>query len=123
VRVTTEVIVLLRFVKLLAVCALVSGTIGAYAPRALDDRKRAAYLLAAPGLAAAWGTGLAMALGTHLSPVAPWIAGAAIASTIAINVVLWSVAKDGRRSWLAASTSVAGLVIAVALMVFRPVLP
>lgn len=118
--VSVEVILALRFVKLLAVAALAAGTLGAFFPRALDDRKRAAYWLAAPGLAVAWGTGLAMALGRHISPTSTWIAGTAIASTIAVNVVLWSVAKDGRRSWIAGGASVTGFLVAIALMVFRP---
>jgi hypothetical protein len=120
--VSVAVLLALRFVKLAAVLALAAGTTGAFLPRALEDRKRAAYYLAAPGLAVAWGTGLAMALGTHTSPVEAWIAGAVVASTIGVNAVMWAVAKDGRRGWAAAIVSAASLTIAVALMVWRPVL-
>jgi len=120
--VTIGALLFLRFVKLLAVFALAAGTAGAFVPRALEDRKRFAYLIAAPGLAVVWGTGLALANGSGVSPIAPWIAGAAIASTIAINIVLWAVGREGRRSWAAGSLAIGSLVIAMALMVWKPVL-
>ena len=119
---TLGALLFVRYVKLLAVLALAGGTTGAFVPRALSERRWCAYAIAAPGFAVVWGTGLAMALGTGVSPVTPWIAGAAIGSTIAMNVVLWSVARDGRRTWAAAATSVFGLAIALALMVWKPVM-
>lgn len=120
--VSITVLLLLRFLKLCAVFALGAGTAGAFVPRALEDRRRFAYLIAAPGLFGTWGAGLATALGTGVSPLAAWIVGAVIASTIAGNVVLWAVARDGRRSWGAASISIVALLISVALMVWKPVL-
>lgn len=119
---TIGALLFLRFVKLLAVLALAAGTAGAFVPRALEDRRRFAYLLAAPGLAVTWGAGLAMASGSGVSPIAPWIAGAAIASTVGINVVLWAVGREGRRSWAAGGISIASIVVAMALMVWKPVL-
>lgn len=116
-------LLVVRFVKLAAVLALASGTLGAFAPRALEDRRRAAYLLGVPGFVVTWMSGLAMALGSGVSPVAAWIAGAVIASTVAMNVVLWAVAREGRRSWLAGTLASAGLAVALALMVWKPVAP
>ena len=115
-----EILLVIRLVKMIGVLALASGTVGAFVPRALEDRKRAAYFLAAPGLAVTWGAGLALALGMHYSPVVPWIAIAAVSSTISANVVLHAVAREGRRSVPAASLAIAGVLVALALMVLRP---
>ena len=120
---STGVLLFLRFVKLLAVLSMSTGTLGAFLPNAWDDRRRFAYFLGAPGLAVAWGVGLAMALGSGVSPMATWIVLAAISSTISLNVVLWAVAKEERgSSRIAAAIAVLGIVFAVAAMVWKVVL-
>lgn len=117
-----DAIVLLRFVKLAGVLALAAGTVGAFAPQLLEDRKRAAYYLAAPGLFVTWAAGLVLALRMHHSPVLLWIVLAAVSSTVGANVVLWGVAREGRRSAVAACVAIFSVLVALAMMVFRPVL-
>ncbi len=53
---------LLKILKMLGVAALFSGTIGALLPRSLDDRRRAAYLLAGPGFGITWIGGFGIAI-------------------------------------------------------------
>ncbi len=113
-------VVALRFAKLLAVLLFAGGTAGAFLARDLEDRRRAAFLLAGPGFVLSWMLGYALAIAAERSIASAWIAGAAITSTMAINLVLWSVGADGRRGWLAGLGSLAMLVATVALMVFRP---
>ena len=60
--------------------------------------------------------------GNGVSLLAPWIVGAAAASILSINVVLWAVGKDGRRGPRGAALALALLALCVALMVWKPVL-
>ncbi|AKF06316.1 hypothetical protein [Sandaracinus amylolyticus] len=115
-----ELLLVLRFVKLIAVAALAAGTVGAFVPLALEDRQRFAYAVAGPGFGAVWIAGWAMAFGGGVSLVAPWIVGAATASLLSINVVLWAVGKDGRRSARAGMTACGLLAVCLALMVWKP---
>jgi hypothetical protein len=117
-----EALLVLRFLKHVAVLALAAGTIGAFVPEALAERRRFAFGLAGPGLGTTWTLGLVLAFGSSVSFLAPWIVGAIAASMISINVVLWSVGKEGRRSPIAAAIACAGIVVSVALMVWKPVL-
>lgn len=117
-----ELLLALRFVKLLGVIALAAGTLGAFIPRALEDRQRFAYTVAGPGFGVVWIAGWAMAFGGGVSLLAAWIVAAATASLLSINVVLWAVGKDGRRSARAGAIACALLALCVALMVWKPVL-
>lgn len=117
-----QALLVLRFAKLCGVALLATGTIGAFVPRALEERQRFAYAIAGAGLAITWIAGVVMAFGSGVSLLAAWIVGSAVASILSINVVLWSVGKDGRRSIGAAATAGALLAIAIALMVWKPVL-
>lgn len=113
-------VVALRFAKLLAVMLFAGGTAGAFLSRDLGDRRRAAFLVAAPGFVATWILGFAMRSAMRTTLATAWIAGAAITSTIAVNLVLWAVAREGRRGWLVASASALMLIATMALMIFRP---
>lgn len=117
-----ELLLVLRFVKLLGVLALAAGTLGAFVPTGLEDRQRFAYLVAGPGFGVVWIAGWAMAFGGGVSLLAAWIVGAATASLLSINVVLWAVGKEGRRGPRAAAMACALLALCVALMVWKPVL-
>lgn len=115
-----EALVALRFLKLIGVALLAAGTIGAFVPRALEDRQRFAYPIAGGGFGLTWLAGVFMAFGGGVSLFAGWIVGAVVTSLASINVVLWSVGVDGRRSLGAASVAIALLVASLALMVWKP---
>ena len=110
----------LRFVKVLAVATLFTGSIGSVLARALDDRRRFAYALAGPGFALTWAAGFALAGVTSTSLLSWWILGAMVLSLFSLQVVLFSVGKDGRRNAVTAALILAPLVATVALMVWRP---
>jgi hypothetical protein len=110
----------LRFAKLLAVLALASGTIGAFVPRDLEDRQRAAYWLAGPGFLVSWLFGVLVAWQVGTSLLEPWILATLATSVLSIHVVLWSTGTEGRRTPLAATLAVLSLLASLALMVWRP---
>lgn len=110
----------LRFAKLIGVALLAAGTLGAFVPRALEDRQRFAYPVAGGGFGLTWLAGVFMAFGGGVSLFAAWIVGAVVTSLVSINVVLWSVGREGRRSLGAASLALALLVASLALMVWKP---
>ncbi len=113
-------IVWLRLVKLLAAALWSAGTIGAFLPRDLVDRQRAAYFLMGPGFGLSWVLGFLLLFARQVSPISTWAIGAMIVSLFSLNVVLWSVGKDGRRGPIAASLAIGSLVVTFALMVLRP---
>lgn len=117
---TTDVLLILRFVKLIGVALLATGTIGAFVPRALEDRRRFGYAIAGAGFGLTWSAGIATAFGAGVSLFASWIVGAALASLVSINVVLWAIGKEGRRSPSAGALAAALLALALALMVWKP---
>ena len=113
-------ITFLRFLKLLAVAALFSGTIGGVLPRELADRRRFAYALAGPAFGVVWACGFGLAAAEELSLLTLWAIGAMALSLFSLQVVLYAVGKDGRRTPAVAVLAVAPLVATVALMVWRP---
>lgn len=117
-----ELMLVLRFVKLAAVLALAAGTLGAFVPVGFEDRQRFAYAVAGPGFGVTWVLGAVMAYGAGVSLLAAWILGAGLCSMISINVVLWAVGKDGRRSTNAGLIASGLLLAALALMIWKPVL-
>lgn len=115
-----ELLVLLRFLKVVSVLALAAGTVGAFLPRALEDRQRAAYWLAGPGLLFTWGLGVVIAWDRGVSLLAAWIVGAIALSLVSLQVVLWTVGREGRRTPTAAAIAIGTLLGALALMVWKP---
>jgi len=113
-------LVWLRLAKLLAVAALAAGTIGAFLPRALEDRQRAAYALMGPAFGICWAAGFFMIWAQQRSLLSLWIIASAVTSLFSLNVVLWSVGKDGRRGPIAAALAIGSLAITITLMVLRP---
>lgn len=110
----------LEIAKLLSVAVFFAGTVGAFLPEGLRDRRRAAYALAGPGLGATWASGFALAWAREISPLSWWIVASILLSLFSIQVVLWAAAKEGRRSLGAALAAIVPLVACVVLMVLRP---
>ena len=115
-----SVVLVLRLLKLLAVCGLFAGTVGAFLPRDFADRRRAAIYLAAPSLLVTWGLGFALAGFTDVSYLSTWILGSLALSFFSLQVVLFAAARDGRRTSVIAGLAITPLVLVVGLMVFRP---
>lgn len=110
----------LRFVKLLCVFAAFAGTVGAFLPEDLVARRRAAFWLGVPGIALAWAFGFFLAGEQSVPMLQGWVLGSMALSFFTLQVLLWSVAKPGRRSPTAATLALFPLLGTVALMVFRP---
>jgi hypothetical protein len=110
----------LRFAKLLAVALLFAGSIGAVLPRAIEDRRRAAYALAGPAFGATWASGFALAWWTDRPLLSLWTVGSIALSFVSLQAVLFAVGKDGRRGAATAAFVLLPLVASLALMVFRP---
>lgn len=117
---TAALILLLRFTKLLAVAVLFTGTVGAVLARDPRDRRFCAYALAGPGFGASWALGFGLAAAMELPLLSTWILGAMVLSFFSLQVVLFAVGKEGRRTPLVASLAIAPLVATVALMVCKP---
>lgn len=115
-----DTLLLLRVLKLAAAMALGAGTVGAFLPRDLEDRRRAAYFVAGPGLGASWALGFILAWARGHSPLSAWILGALALSLVSINVVLWATGREGRRTAGAAAVALAALVATLVLMVWQP---
>jgi hypothetical protein len=114
------VLLLLKFVKLLAVAALFSGTAGTFWARDLAERRRFAYALAGPGFGLTWACGFGLLAFEEVSFLSTWILGSMALSFVSLQVVLYSVGKDGRRTVGTALFALLPLVATVALMVWRP---
>jgi hypothetical protein len=111
---------LLRVLKILAVAALFSGTLGAFLPRDLRDRRLAAYALCGPAFGVTWACGFGLAWVEEVSLVSTWVIASMALSLFSLQVVLFAVGKEGRRTPLLAALAVAPLASTVALMVYRP---
>jgi hypothetical protein len=116
-----ELMLVLRFFKLISVLALATGTVGAFVPKALEDAQRFAYTLAGPGFGATWVLGFVMAYGGDVSLLSTWILVAACCSLVSINVVLFSIGREGRRGKTTALLACGLLAVSLAMMVWKPV--
>ena len=88
---------LLRFAKLLSVALLFAGSLGATMGDTLAARRRMALFVAAPSLLATWGLGIALASNLDETLLSTWVLASIALSLVAINVVLFAVAKEGRN--------------------------
>lgn len=111
---------LLKIAKLLGVSALFAGTIGSVLARDLADRRRFAYGLAGPGFGVTWACGFGLAALEEVSLLSTFILLAMALSMASLQVVLYGVGKEGRRTVVVAVLAIAPLVATVALMVVRP---
>jgi hypothetical protein len=114
------VIPLLRLVKLLAVAALFTGTIGAAVARDPADRRIFAYAFAGPAFGVTWACGFGLAALEQLPIFSTWVLGAMALSVFSLQVVLYVAGKEGRRGPVVTALAVGPLVATVALMVYRP---
>jgi hypothetical protein len=113
-------LLVLKFLKLLAVFATFAGAVGAFVPTTHADRRISALALFAPGLGATWTLGFLLAQMVGVSLLSGWVIGALVLSMASMLLVLFGVARDGRRSLGLALLALAPLVGTVALMVWRP---
>ena len=111
---------LLRFLKLLAVAGLFTGSVGAVLPRDLADRQRFAYAIAGPCFGVAWLCGFGLAVQEEQPLLQSWILGGLVLSFFSLQAVLFAVGKEGRRGPGVAVAILAPLVATVGLMVWRP---
>ncbi len=110
----------LHFVKVIAVALLFTGSIGAVLARDIDDRRRFAYAIAGPGFGLSWIVGFVLAGTVPFSLLSTWILGGLALSFFSLQVVLYAVGKEGRRTPLTATLILAPLVATAARMVFKP---
>jgi hypothetical protein len=111
---------LLRFLKLLAVAGVFTGSIGAFVPRDLRDRRVFAYAIAGPSYGFAWLMGFCLVAREEQPFLQTWILGGLALSFFALQAVLFAVGKDERRGPGVAVAILAPLVATVALMVWKP---
>lgn len=109
----------LLVLKLVSVLAYAAGVVGAFAPRALEDRRRAAHGIAGPSLLAVWVFGYLLAEVTQVSLMELWILGGFGLSTATQGAVSRAVARD-LRGWGIFCAAAVPLVLVLVLMVFRP---
>lgn len=113
-------LLVLKFLKLLSVFAMFAGALGAFLPTVHADRRLAALAVFAPGFGATWTMGFLLAQMVGVSLLSTWVIGAMVLSMASMLLVLFGVARDGRRSVGLAVAALAPLVATVALMVWRP---
>lgn len=111
---------LLRIVKFVAIVGLGAGSVGAFVPRALDDRRHAAYFVAGPSFGVTWIAGFLLAFHTGASFLSTWILGSLVLSLFSLQVVLFAVGREGRRTKVTAALAILPLVATIVLMVTRP---
>jgi hypothetical protein len=111
----------LRLLKLLAVVAYATGTLGGVVARELPERRRLALMLAGPGMVASWLLGFVVAGVEGISYLSSFILWALFASFVSLNALLYSVGREGRRGPISLSLTLLGFFATLALMVFKPV--
>lgn len=110
----------LRLLKTTLVVALGAGTVGAFLPTSLADRRRAAYAIAGPAFGGTWLTGFLLAYWTGVSLLSTWVLTSLALSFFSIQVVLYAVGREGRRRPIPAFLAIAALFATIALMTVRP---
>ena len=113
-------LLVLKFLKILSVATLFTGSIGAVLPRDHDDRRRFAHWIAGPAWLMTWGSGILLAWLQGVSLLSTWILGAFALTLVSQNAVLYVAGKEGRRSIGAALFILVPLIATVALMVWKP---
>ncbi|MEQ1564946.1 MAG: hypothetical protein ABMA64_04860 [Myxococcota bacterium] len=110
----------LRFVKMAALALLGAGIGGAFLSRDLEERRRAVYWLATPGLILTWLAGFGLARESHVSLGSDWISASILLGLGLFQLVVWSVEREGRRTWWVVALAIVALLSAVGLMVSKP---
>ncbi len=109
----------LRLAKWFGVGLLSAGTLGAFLPERLYERQLAAYLFATTGFVFTWTAGFGMARHTEVSMGAWWIAVSMLGSLAHLQVLVWAVEREGRRTVPVALLAAAALTLSMATMVLR----
>ncbi|MEM9192768.1 MAG: hypothetical protein AAGF12_26575 [Myxococcota bacterium] len=115
-------LIVLRFLKLLAVLAFAAGSVGSVMARDFEDRKRFAHWVAGPGWGLTWIMGFLLVYLQELSFLSLWILAAMAVSMVGINGVMYVAGKEHRRGPGPAMVVIGCLAVTVALMVWRPIL-
>lgn len=113
-------LLVLRFVKFVAVAAFFAGITGTFTSGDRDARRRWADRHAAPGFVLTWVVGLAMASSRGDALMSHWIVGAVFASMFAVWATLAQAHLRTEKSRALSMTAMLGFVTSLALMVFRP---
>lgn len=113
-------LVALRVLKLLSVAAFVGGSAGAVLCRDEHDRRRLSIALAAPGFGLTWISGFLLASEASVSLLEGWVLGAMVASVLSLQATLFRGSRPGRQGPVSAALVIGPLILAIALMVWRP---
>ena len=76
--------------------------------------------LGAPGLGLTWLSGFLLAQATGASLLSVWVLSSLALSFVSLQVLLFSVAREGRRGPITLALVLAPLVLVVVLMTWRP---
>lgn len=115
-----EPLLAFRLLKHVGSALFVAGVLGALLPERLVDRQRATYWVATPGLLLSWTAGYGLVRETGVSLGATWISVSMLLSLGVLQLAVWSVERDGRRSVWSGVLAAAGILAILALMVWRP---
>ncbi len=117
-----ELILPLRFMKLLGVLVLVAGTVGATLPAdvPLAARRRFAFAVAGPGFGLTWVVGILLAWQLGHALLSTWVVASLALSLLSLQGVLYVAGKEGRAGLRPALVAWLPLVATLALMVWRP---
>jgi hypothetical protein len=113
-------LLMFRFVKVIAVACFATGCLGALMPGELRNRRRFVLWLAAPGLLLSWVFGFGIAGVSQVSLLSVWILAALPLSLLSFHAVLYATGKEGRHGWATGLITATSLAATFALMVFRP---
>lgn len=109
----------IRFAKLLSVTLLVAGTLGAFLPENLSDRRKFAYWIAGPAFGSTWIFGFLLAGLMGYSYLSSWILLSLATSLLSLNAVLYSVGREGRGRLRSSFIAMGALIGTMALMVWK----
>jgi len=115
-------VVWLRFAKLLGVLAFAAGTLAATLPLEIPLRSRRLFAatVCGPGFGVTWVCGFVLVAYTGHSFLSTWILGSMVLSLFSLQVVLFTVGREGRAGAKSCTLAILGVVATMMLMVFRP---
>jgi hypothetical protein len=114
------VLSVLRLIKHLAAMALMAGVVGAFLPRSLEDRQRAAYFVAGPAWGVVVATGFLLTWVRGISLLSGWVLASLVLAIVDLQFVLFAVGTEGRRTPSLAALAIGTLALIVALMIYQP---
>ncbi len=111
---------LVQYAQYLGVLIFAGGALATVAASDLKIRQRAAYFAAAPGFLMAWGGGHIATDYLEHELFDIWHVLAFLSLVASMNIVHWSVAKEGRKSGVVSVSIALTLCAAVVLATFKP---